>query len=315
MKAVNLSCAGSNGNTGIQTCSWTPSNITGAILVPAGKSYTATDVSVLWTTLQADCANNTPSSRIYPIGAFKAIEDKSSDVQIESDGYGGKSFVRDGDYEWMFEYKNGFCFYQKLRTFHTKNSSFDVMFIDEVNNVLWGTENADGELAGFGLELLIVPNIKINTGSNATKYYISFGLSDPTELNDSSYTVQFPNNQKLVKLAGLLDTTITAGTTASGGAGEVVVTATSSCGAVDLVELYPSDIVDTTVWHVWNRTTNLAVVVTGASITAGVLTLTTTIASHAPSDVLEIYLGDASALVTAGIVGFAASNTVTSTVV
>lgn len=102
MKAVNLSCAGSNGNTGIQTCSWTPSNITGAILVPAGKSYTATDVSVLWTTLQADRANNTASSRIYPIGAFKAIEDKSSDVQIESDGYGGKSFVRDGDYEWMF---------------------------------------------------------------------------------------------------------------------------------------------------------------------------------------------------------------------
>ena len=313
MKAVNLSCAGSNGNTGIQTCSWTSSNITGAILVPAGMSYTATDVSVLWTTLQADCANNTASSRIYPIGAFKAIEDKSSDVQIESDGYGGKSFVRDGDYEWMFEYKNGFCFYQKLRTFHTKNSSFDVMFIDEVNNVLWGTENADGELAGFGLELLIVPNIKINTGSNATKYYISFGLSDPTELNDSSYTVQFPNNQKLVKLAGLLDTTVTAGTT-NGTTGAVVVTATSSCGAVDLVELYPTDIVDTTIWQVWNRTTSSAVAVTSASISGGVLTLVTDATDHAPADVLEIYLGDVTALATAGIVGFASSNTVTSVV-
>lgn len=314
MKAVNLSCAGSNSNTGIQTCSWTPSNITGAILLPAGKSYTTTDVSVLWTTLQADCANNTPSSRIYPIGAFKAIEDKSSDVQIESDGYGGKSFVRDGDYEWMFEYKNGFCFYQKLRTFHTKNSSFDVMFIDEVNNVLWGTENADGELAGFGLELLIVPNIKINTGSNATKYYISFGLSDPTELNDSSYTVQFPNNQKLVKLAGLLDTNITAGTTV-GSTGLTVITATSSCGAVDLAELYPSDILDFTIWQVWNRTTSSAVTVNGATYTGGVFTLGTDPTDHAPGDVLEIYLGDVTALTAAGIVGFASSNTVTSTVV
>lgn len=187
------------------------------------------------------------------------------------------------------------------------------MFIDEVNNVLWGTENADGELAGFGLELLIVPNIKINTGSNATKYYISFGLSDPTELNDSSYTVQFPNNQKLVKLAGLLDTSITAGTT-NGTTGAVVVTATSSCGAVDLVELYPTDIVDTTIWQVWNRTTSSAVAVTSASISGGVLTLVTDATDHAPADVLEIYLGDVSALTTAGIVGFASSNTVTSVV-
>ena len=314
MKAINLSCAGDNANTGIQKCSWTPSNITGAILVPAGKSYTVADVATLWTTLQADLVADTASQRIYPIGSFKAIEDKSTDVQIETDGYGGKSFVRDGDYEWMFEYKNGFCFYQKLRTFHTKNSSFDVLFIDEVNNTLWGTENANGDLCGFGLELLIVPNIKINTGSNATKYYVSFGLSDPSELNDNSYTVNFPNNQKLMKLAGLNDITITA-TTTNGTTGAVSVTAVSSCGAENLVEAYATEIVDTTIWQVYNETANNVVTITSASIVAGKVEIITDATDHAPGDTLSIYAGEVSDLDAAGLVGFANSNKVTSLVV
>jgi hypothetical protein len=314
MKSVNLSCAGDNANTGIQSCSWTPSNITGAILIPANKTYTVADVATLWTTLQADTVDDVASNRIYPIGAFKAIEDKSSDVQIESDGYGGKSFVRDGDYEWMFEYKNGFCFYQKLRTFHTKNTSFNVLFIDEVNNTLWGTEDANGDLAGFSLELLIVPNIKINTGSNSTKYYVSFGLSDPTEMNDNTYTVSFPNNQKLMKLAGLKDITITA-TTTNGTSGVVTLTANSSCGAEDLVALYPTEIVDTTIFQVNNDTTGVPVTITSASIIAGKIALVTDATDHAPGNILSIYLGEVSDLDAAGITGFASSNTVTSLVV
>jgi hypothetical protein len=58
----------------------------------------------MYATLQAAAKVDTAANRIYPVGPFKAIEDKSTDVQIETDGYGGKSFVRDGDYEWMFEY-------------------------------------------------------------------------------------------------------------------------------------------------------------------------------------------------------------------
>lgn len=311
MKSVNLQCAGDNSNTGVPSCSWTPSNVTGAILVPKGKAYTVADVATLWSTLQTDVAVDSAAERIYPILTFKAIDDQSTDVQIETDGYGGKSFVRDGDYDWMFEYKNGFCFYQSLRSFHTKNQAWDVLFIDEVNNTLWGTENADGDLAGFALELLIVPNIKINTGSNATKYYIRFGLANPAELNDASYTVTFPTNQSLMKLSGLLDTYIAAANaTIDGTSGDCALNLNSACGSVDMAELYPTELADATpayCWQAYNVTQGAAVAITGVAVSGSTITITTDATDHAPNDKVDIWFGEVSDAVAVGIVGYAAS--------
>lgn len=317
MRLINLQCAGDNMNTGIQNCAWTPSNITGAIHVPKGKAYTATDVAVLWATLQADVKADSKTARIYPVGPFKAITDNSTDVQIETDGYGGQTFVRDGDYNWSFEYKNGMCFYKALRTFHTKNSSFDVFFIDEVNNILWGTENADGDLVGFSLELLIVPNIKINTGDASTKYMITYGLQDPTELNDNGYAVSFPNNQKLMKLAGLLDTSLVATTTIDATTGDVDVTLNSACSATDLAELFPTELADITpapAFVVYNVTQDAAVAITGIVVNGSTITISTDPADHAINDVCTIQFGPVSAVVALGILGYAQSNVVNVTV-
>jgi hypothetical protein len=317
MRFINLQCAGDNMNTGIQSCSWNPSNITGAIHVPHGKAYSATDVSVLWTTLQADLIEDSKTKRIYPVGPFKAITDNSTDVQIETDGYGGQTFVRDGDYNWTFEYKNGMCFYKALRTFHTKNSSFDVFFIDEVNNVLWGTENADGDLVGFSLELLIVPNIKINTGDASTKYMITYGLQDPTELNDNSYAVSFPNNQKLMKLSGLLDTTLVATSTINATTGDVDVTLNSSCNATDLAELFPTELADISpapAFTVYNVTQAAAVAITGIVVNGSTITITTDATDHAAADICTIQFGPISAMQAVGILGYAQSNLVNVTV-
>lgn len=318
MKSINLQCIGDNSNTGVPSCSWTPSNITGAILVPKGKAYTVADVATLWTTLQADIIADTASQRIYPILPFKAVEDKSTDVQIETDGYGGKSFVRDGDYEWMFEYKNGFCFYQALRSFHTKNQQFDVFFIDEVNNTLWGTENADGDLTGFSLELLIVPNIKINTGSNATKYFISFGLANPVELNDNTYTVSFPSNQQLMKVSGLLDTVLTATSTINATSGVVTATLTSGCNSVDMAELYPTELADVSpapCFQAYNVTTSTAVAITAVAVSGSTISITTDATDHTAGDDVQIWFGDVSDAIAVGISGYANSPKITVEVV
>lgn len=312
MTISNFACAGSNGNTGIPACSWSPSNITGAILIPKGKSYTKADIATFWSTLQADAKANTASQRIYPIGSFKSIEDKSSEVQIETDGYGGKTFVRDGDYEFMFEYKNGFCFYQKLRTFHNKNSQFTVAFIDEVNNVLWGTTNTAGEFTGFSLELLIVPNIKVNTGAAATKYYIDFGLSDATEINDLTYAVQFTSSEKLMQLTGLLDITLGV-EVAITALGLVQLSAKYNCNNENLGDIYPTEIITPAIWSARNKATGNAITVT--TVTYNALTkrisvdLDSTDTDYPTSGgVAVITLGTVSALEAAGIVGFAGTS-------
>ena len=318
MKSINLQCIGDNQNTGVPSCSWSPSNITGAILVPKNKSYTVADVATLWATLQSDLKVDNAANRIYPILPFKAIDDQSTDIQIETDGYGGKSFVRDGDYDWVFEYKNGFCYYQALRSFHTKNHSFDVLFIDEVNNTLWGTENADGDLSGFSLELLLVPNIKINTGSNATKYFVRFALANPAELNDNTYTVSFPNNQQLMKLSGLLDTFITATSTINATSGLVTVTLTSGCGSVDMAELYPTELADISpapTFQAFNVTQNSVVAITGVSVAGSTISITTDATDHTAGDDVQIWFGEVSDAEAVSITGYAASNKVTVEVV
>jgi hypothetical protein len=319
MKQINLQCAGDNSNTGVPSCSWSPSNITGAILVPKGKAYTVTDVATMWASLQADIIDDAPASRIYPILPFKAFDDQSTDIQIETDGYGGKSFVRDGDYDWVFELKNGFCFYQSLRSFHNKNLSWDVLFIDEVNNTLWGTENADGDLTGFALELLLVPNIKLNTGAAATKYYVRFALSSPAELNDATYTVTFPTNQQLMKLSGLIDTYIAAANaTIDATSGDCDLNLNAGCASIDMAELYASELVDATpayCWQAYNVTQAAAVAITGVAVAGSTITVTTNAAQHAPADIVQIWFGEVSDAIAVGITGFAASPRFSFTVV
>lgn len=309
MTISNFACAGSTGNTGIPACSWTPSNITGAILMPKGKTYSKADIAAFWSTLQADTKANTASQRIYPIGAFKSIEDKSSEMQIETDGYGGKSFVRDGDYEFNFEYKNGFCFYQKLRTFHNKASQFSVLFIDEVANVLWGTTASNGELTGFSLEMLLVGNIKINTGAAATKYYIDFALADATELNDNSYVVQFASNEKLMQLTGLLDITL-AEEVAITALGLVKLSAKYNCSNENLGDIYPTEIVSSSIWTATNKATGNAITITTVTYNSTLKQISVDLDSSDPDypasgGVVVIALGNVTALEAAGIVGFA----------
>lgn len=309
MTISNFACAGSNGNTGIPACSWSPSNITGAIMLPKGKTYSKADIASFWSTLQADAKANTASSRIYPIGAFKAMEDNSTEIQIETDGYGGKSFVRDGDYDFTFEYKNGFCFYQKLRTFHNKGSQFTVVFIDEINNVLWGTTASNGEFTGFSLELLLVPNIKVNTGAAATKYYVRFGLADATELNDSTYAVAFQSSQKLMQLSGLLDISLTQ-KSALTALGVTTLSVKYNCNNEDLGDVYPTEIITPAIWSAKNKATGNAITVTTVTYNAVTKLVTVDLDSSDPdyptaNGVIVLTLGNVTALEAAGIVGFA----------
>lgn len=311
MKLFNYLCVGATGNTGVPNCTWTPKNITGAILFPKGKEYTKADIAVMWTTLQADVKDDNPVQRIYPVLPFKAVTDNSTEVQIETDGYGGKTFVRDGDYDFTFMYKNGHCFYQKLRTFHTKHNEFTVVFIDEINNVLWGTTSVNGNFTGFDLEMLIVPNMALNTGDAAAKYFIRFAMEDASELNDMSYVVQLPKNQPLMKLSGLLDINLTQETTLTSG-GEVELGVTYNCGNQYLGDLYPTEIVELAIWSAVNKATGASIPVDAVSYNATTKLVEIDLDATDPAypssgGVITIKIGDVSDLESEDIFGFAAS--------
>jgi predicted nuclease of predicted toxin-antitoxin system len=312
MKLFNYQCVGNTANTGIPNCTWTPKNITGAILLPKGKEYTKADIAVMWTTLQADVKADSPTARIYPVLPFKAVTDNSTEVQIETDGYGGKTFVRDGDYDFTFMYKNGHCFYQKLRTFHTKHTEYTVAFIDEINNVLWGTTSTNGNFTGFSLEMLIVPNMALNTGDAATKYFIRFAMEDATEMNDLSYVIQLPKTQPLMRLSGLIDITLTE-EVALNGTGAVGIGMTYNCDNQYLGDLYPTEIVELSIWSAVNKATGASIDIDTITYNATTKLLTLDMDDadlDYPSSggVITITLGDISDMEAEDIFGFAGAS-------
>ena len=130
-------------------------------------------------------------------------------------------------------------------------------------------------------------------------------------MNDASYTVQFPNNQKLVKLAGLLDIEVEVSTT-DFSTETMTATVKSSCGAIDLVALYPTEITTNgagAIWHIYNETDGVSVPITAitSNSTTGVVTFTVDNMALSAGARLSVWLGTNQLLTNAGIIGF--SNT------
>lgn len=235
-------------NTGRPLCEVDPSKIIGAIVLPANKMFTDTELGTLKVTLQNACLD-VISKRIYPIFRFGEIADQSEDVTISTLGYGSKNISKEGKYDWIFKFvKSGLLFNNKLRKFNgTTNKT--VIFIDD-NNTLYGTltANNDGDvcLAGLSLDFLYVKPFKIGDGSNPTIYEIRFGLSEPKQLNDDAAWVNADFNVE-TEIKGLIDVELYQIAVA---AGVATVGIRTKGDKVDMFETYSTDLAVGSLWKV-----------------------------------------------------------------
>lgn len=164
-----LNCIVQGGNTGFGDCTLDIKNIVGLFLVPPGTEIEAADLEDLGAYLATKVSADDKSERFYPVHSFVGITDNSEEANIGSLGYGGKNFIREGDYDWTLRFqKGGMCLLKSLQMFN--QSDKDVFFYD-VAGVLYGTES-NGKLRSVPLELLHVPKFQINDGSESSIYGI-----------------------------------------------------------------------------------------------------------------------------------------------
>jgi len=111
------------------------------------------------------------------------MSDNSEDNQLQTFGYGGKKVVREGDYDWTFEFTDGgLCLVQSLRSFNS-NGRWRVVFYD-ANFILFGsTGTTSGSLYGIPLKTLWTKPWKANDGSKTAMYAIQF-VFEPRFIND-----------------------------------------------------------------------------------------------------------------------------------
>lgn len=236
MATINaIQCGESIKNTGTCGCFFDPKNAVGFILIPRSKVLTQAEIDVIQTTLEAGVLAS-KANRFFPVQNLVALTDNSEDPTFQTFGYGSTAPVREGNYNWVFQFlQGGVQLSNSLRTFNG-TSKYVPLFIfrDAGKHFLVGTKkldvNGNTGLAGVPQEggYPYTYPWKANDGTNVAQYRVQF-MFQPDYINNNIAFVEVSNSTyMLTELTGLEDVTLTqlevAGDT-------VTVSAATTCGS------------------------------------------------------------------------------------
>lgn len=308
-----LQCSGAIKNTGFGSCVLQPDRIIGAIICPNGYTLansSMTSVVAAVAALTTAAAVDSKLSRIYPIHNLDEITDTSEKKIVQTKKYGAKYVVREGDYDWAFDFiQGGMCLLQALRSYNS-NGAYSVLFYD-ANFVLYGVTTSTGLMA-IPTKMLWADPWKPNDGSNLVTYMFG-AVFLPAYINNQLGSIQL--DYTLMNVKGVQDVTPTL-ISWTEGSGVTVVQVNTSCGTVNMGTLYGTAIAHTAAWVAKNATTGLAIAIATAtySATTGYFTITlTTGDANFPTGTqgATLDLGAISALVAQSVTGFESTGPIT----
>lgn len=303
---LGTNCVQLIGNTGVSVCPYNPKNIVGIMLVPAGTTWTPTQVTAWQATVAAGVAHITETSRYFPISVFEDIEDKGSDAETTTTGYGVTKYIRNGKYAWRFMYSNGAMdLHAELSRFNGQQDRYDVLLMDGVNNGFLCTASGQNNVKGFSLDTLYAPNIKVNTGGADTIYAIEVGLQDSDEMNLNWRLISVPRTIPITtnsSFLGLKPTRLEVVTELVASTKTIVVRVWS--GATNLYDYYATELVTLDCWDIVRNATGISTIassVTATPATKSFTVVSSTMATSAANDEITVNLGTVAQLSAAGI--------------
>lgn len=302
-------CGQAGANTGTGACVLSLGGVVGGFLVNSSFALSASDLASETALLAAlNTARLAPKTgRIYPLPPIVTPTDNSEDNVEQTFGYGGIATVREGKYNWMFQYvEGGICVSNALRKFNSQKNY--IIFFDQYGT-LFGLKSGTS-MKGIPLEMFWADKWKINSGSEimGTSFRVVF---DPKYVNDMIGFMKTADID-LASVKGLYNVVLTAGVRA---AGVLKLTATYGCGGDDLYDLYDTEIAATGAWVVTNTTTGNLITISSVAVDTNIKGWTVTVDTADPDysatvGQLTVSLAAPSALAVLGVDGFE-SNTVT----
>lgn len=253
MEGLNkIFCGSDVKNTGICECFFDPALLDGAIFVPLKKVFTEAELAdlVIQTTLET-ATRAVKTDRIFPFGPFEAITDNTEDPTRQTFGYGTVKTVREGKYNFQFQYVNGgLNLSNALRSFNGLIGKYGVIF-KESKNTLIGTSKKDVN-GNWGLAPIPMADIyarpwRPSDGTNVTNYTIEFTF-DPVYINEKiAFKRVSIDSYLLSELVGLEDIVLTLVEAAEGGT-TIEVSAATDCGSTDVFDLYADELAQAGAW-------------------------------------------------------------------
>lgn len=282
-------CATAYGNTGYGDCYVEPSKIVGAIQVPSNFEIAEANVPQLQSFLESKISAAI-GTRIFPYHNFISVQDSTEEETINTTDYGAKIFIRDGYYDFQFRYlKGGVMAHQQFAKNEGTGKYF--LFYDD-NNTLYGYKSGTS-LKGIPCELFKVKPWRFPTGAEAAQYNMRF-IINPIYMNKGNLGYIRVEEFNVFDIVGLQDVELKLVSQASNA---VTVKALSRVSAVDLYDVYSSNLNQAVAWKAVNES-GISVAITSVALDAvnkaWVVTLNS--GTFAASDKVYLKLADASVL-------------------
>lgn len=302
---------------GLVPGAYTPGKFEGVLFVPTGTRWTSAQCIAVKTTVNALLEHNTATSRAYVMKNFEAFTPKNTEATYQTEAYGSMYKVRGGKYGFNFMYKKGgISLHADFSSMDEMQESYDVILIDKSNNCLFGTKkmvNGVPYFAGFQLATLAQAQVSFNDGSNDTKFAIEFTLQDADEIDKYPAIVRYEKTDPIMdNIVGLVGLDMEVSSALSGSA-LVKFKIKAGNGKKNMFQDYSAALATSSLWSVTNASGGVITVtsVTATSLGSGDGTFDvqlnaadtdySTLASGAN---ITVYIGNNSALKTAGVVGF-----------
>lgn len=310
-KLNQLICANQVANTGFGSCFLDMEQIIGAFIVPNGYSLTAAELLAIQASLTADKKVATKLARIYPVHGFVGVESGTEDKTVQSFPYGGKKVVREGDYDWTFQFtEGGLPLHKALRSFNS-NGAWSILFYDEKFRLFGTTGSVAGSLYGIPLKMLWANPWTPNDGSNTAMYKLQV-VFEPRYINDALGYAEA--GSYLLDVKGLQDAIITKNSW-NESTGVVNISIQTQSGT-DLSEVYPTELALTAVYKASNASTGAAITISSAVFVSATKSFNVTLATGdsdwpATTEGIIFDLAANSTLESNGIVDFESAGTIT----
>lgn len=272
MEGLNkIFCGSDVKNTGICECFFDPKLITGAINVPRNKVFTEAELAdlLIQATLET-LVSAAANIRIYPYGPFEQITDGTEDPVKQTFGYGTVKNVREGKYNWDFQFLNGgLNLSNALRTFNGLIGKYAVIFI-ESQNTLIGTSrkdaNGDWGMAGVPMSDIYTRPWRPSDGSNVANYTIGYSF-DPVYINEKIAFKRVSIDSFLLSdLHGLEDVKLSL-LDGDDGDSTITVGAETDCGSTNFYDLFADELEEETAWVIKDADGNVKALATSVKNT------------------------------------------------
>lgn len=301
-----VDCTTNRKNTGFGNCFADPKLILGFFEVSSSFKLDADDLASVTTALaalRAASADDNKGTRIFPVHRLKNPTNNSDDKTIQTYSDGSESVVREGLNKWSFQFTNGgLCLNKSLRT-HNQNGGYFIFYDSDFT--LFGWEKVAGEIWGIPLNYLWTDPWKANDGSNATIYMISFAFA-PRYVNEGVAYARLDST--IEGIEGLQDVTLTE-VSFNDDTGIAQISALLECGAVNMAELYETELAAVGMWTAENASTGSAITISAVSVVGGTdkrfqLTFSTADPDYPDDGTILVSFAAPSVLDAAGVEGY-----------